>query len=199
MEWFNNAWATLDIAERIMYIIAIPSSLFLILQTIMIIVGGDGDGGGDGGSDFDTDLDGGGSGEFGVASMFTLQGVMSFLCAMGWGSLFLYSVGVPLPLTLIAAFLFGVAVMYILARVMLALNKLAQSGTLDVDNLVGNMGSVYLTIPPKGEGKGKVMVQTSERLVEFDAVGESETAIANNTSVRVIDILGENVLVVEVV
>jgi hypothetical protein len=87
--------------------------------------------------------------------------------------------------------------MYGIARLMFYLTKLAHSGTLNVKNLLGSMGTVYLRIPPKGEGRGKVIVQTSERLVEFDAVTEGDTGIPNNSDIRVIDILGENVLVVE--
>jgi len=205
MEWINNWWAALTLTEQILHLIALPSSLFLIIQAILIIVGA-----GDGGVDSDTggldadglDVDSGGdsSTDFGAMSMFTIQGVASFLCVFGWSSIFLFrsgmSNGLFFVLALVIAFVLGFAVMYGVARLMYYLMKLAQSGTLDVKNLLGSMGTVYLTIPSKGKGKGKVMVQTSERLVEFDAVSDGE-AIENNASIRVIDILGENVLVVE--
>jgi hypothetical protein len=87
--------------------------------------------------------------------------------------------------------------MVVLARIMFSLTKLAHVGTLDTKILLGAGGTVYLKIPPKGQGKGKVSVQTSERLVEFDAVSESAEYIPNETPIRVVDILGENVLVVE--
>jgi len=209
MEWFSNWWAALEFAEQVLYLIALPSSLFLIIQAIMIVVGFGGDMDGAGGTDTDVggaDLDGGDfdgtvQGDFGVLSMFTIQGVASFLCMFGWGSIFLYrsglNKGILFFLALVIAFLLGVAVMYGIARLMYYLTKLSHSGTLDVKNLLGGMGTVYLNIPPKGKGKGKVMIQTSERLVEFDAVSESDELIPNNASIRVIDILGENVLVVE--
>jgi hypothetical protein len=197
MEWFSNWWGVLTLTEQILYCIAVPSSLFLILQAILIVVGGgDSD---SGGVDIDTEGFDYASGpkDFGAASMFSIQGIASFFCALGWGSLLLYEAGVPPFLAITAAFLFGVAVMFALAKIMFYLSRLAHCGTLDVQNLIGNTGSVYLTIPPKGEGKGKVMVQMSERLVEFDAVGSGEESIANNAAIKVIDILNENVLVVE--
>jgi len=213
MEWFNTWWYGLSFAEQVLYCIALPSSLFLLIQAVLIVIGaggdfdtsGDvsGDIGGDVGGDMDggTDFDGTTSGDFGVLSMFTVQGVASFLCVFGWGSIFLYrsglNSGILFVIALVIALILGAAVMYAIARVMYQLAKLAHSGTLDVKNLLGSMGTVYLTIPPKGEGKGKVMVQTSERLVEFDAVSESESELSNNAQVRVVDILGENVLVVE--
>jgi hypothetical protein len=195
MEWFNNWWGALDLMEQILYCVAIPSSLFLILQAILIVVGG---GDSEGGLDMDAEFDySAAPKDFGAASMFSLQGFASFFCALGWGSLLLYQSGIPPVFAIMSAFLLGVAVMFAIAKVMFYLSKLAQSGTLEVNKLVGCTGSVYLTIPPKGEGKGKVMVQTSERLLEFEAVSESGTAIANNVIVQVVDIIGENVLVVE--
>jgi len=192
MAWWNE----LVLTEQILLCIAIPSSLFLVIQMILIMVGA---AGGDG-LDTDTDVDfdySSGPKDFGVASMFSLQGVASFLCVFGWGSLLVYRATGLLVLGIFVGAVLGFIVMYALAKIMMYLNRLAHNGTLDVKNLLGNSGTVYLKIPPKGEGRGKVMVQTSERLVEFDAVSESEDYIANNAEVRVIDILGENVLVVE--
>ena len=206
MEWFNVWWGGLGLSEQILYCIALPSTLILIIQAIMILfgAGGDVDGGmGEGGLDGADGGDGGdfdsgdGAGEFGAASMFTLQGVASFLCVFGWGSILMQRGGLPLLFAMLVALVLGIAVMYAMAKVVFYLTKLAHTGTLDVKNLLGSMGTVYLRIPPKGEGRGKVMVQTSERLVEFDAISEGEEPIPNNAQVRVIDILGENVLVVE--
>jgi hypothetical protein len=203
MEWFNEWWTALTLTEQILHCIAIPSSLFLAVQAILIVVGAGGDmdtdtSGGDlDGGGLDNDFDGTVSGDFGVMSLFTIQGVASFFCVFGWSSIFIYSSGLSLVFALLIAFVLGVAVMYAIARLMYYLARLAHSGTLDVKNLLGSMGTVYLNIPPKGEGKGKVTIQTSERLVEFEAVSENDAAILNNTQIRVIDILGENVLVVE--
>jgi len=201
MEWFTDWWGSLDTIEAILYCITIPSSLFLILQAIALAVGGDfgGDAGGAGGVDgLDTDFDyASGPKDFGAASMFSLQGITSFFCVAGWGSLLLYQANVPLVIAAVASSLAGVAVMFAIAKMMFYLGKLAHNGTLEVSNLVGSTGTVYLKIPPKGEGKGKVTVQTSERSVEFEAVTESAEPIANNAVIKVISIMGENVLVVE--
>ncbi|MCL2071043.1 MAG: hypothetical protein FWH07_02280 [Oscillospiraceae bacterium] len=200
MGWVSIWWEALTLTEQVLFCIALPSSLILIIQAVLIIAGagGDIDGGldTDTGGDFDGS-DGSGSSEFGIAGMFTLQGVASFFCVFGWVSIFAYRSGLPLILAALIAAVLGLATMFAIAKVMMYLTRLAHSGTLDVKNLLGSMGTVYLKIPAKGSGKGKVMVQTSERFVEFDAVSEVENEIPNNAQVRVIDILGENVLVVE--
>jgi membrane protein implicated in regulation of membrane protease activity len=200
MEWFSNWWGALELTEQILYCIAIPSSLLLIIQAILILAGAGGEGvdAGDGGFDVEGEFDyASGPRDFGAASMFTLQGVSSFFCVFSWGSLLLYRGGVPLALSVAASLVLGVLVMYAIAKIMLYLKKLAHCGTLEVKNLLGSSGTVYLRIPPKGEGRGKVTIRTSERLVEFDAISEADSIIENNAEVRVIDILGENVLVVE--
>jgi len=210
MEWFNSWWAGLELIEQVFYLIAIPSTLFLVIQAVLIVAGAGDAGIGDGGTDIDTggvDFDGGDGSldsmgdsipsDLGVASLFSIQGIASFFAVFGWGSLLLYQGGVPVVFAVIASVLLGFLVMYAIAKIMFYLSRLAHSGTLNVKNLLGSRGTVYLKIPPKGEGRGKVMVQTSERLVEFDAVTETGDSIPNNAEVRVIDILGENVLVVE--
>ena len=194
MEWFSNWWGTLDVTLQVLYCIALPASLLLIIQSILIVIGSgtDMDGGG-----LDFDGDGVSSGEFGAASLFTLQGVSSFFCVFGWVAIFMYRSGLPLILGIVAGGVLGFVVMFVMAKLMQSMSKLEHTGTLQVSNLVVNIGTVYLTIPPKGEGTGKVTVQTGERLVEFEAVGNTSETIANNTQVRVTNILGENILVVE--
>lgn len=201
MEWVSHWWNALVLTEQILFCIALPASLVLVIQAVLIVIGAGGDGidGGDGfdGAEGFDGGDGSGTNDFGAASMFTLQGIASFFCVFGWVSIFTYRTGFPLLIAVVIAAVLGFITMYAIAKVMMYLTKLAQSGTLDVKNLLGSSGTVYLRIPPKGEGKGKVTIQTSERLVEFDAVSEIATEIPNNAGIRVIDILGENVLVVE--
>jgi len=197
MEWFSNWWGSLDLALQILYCIALPSSLLLILKSLMIIIGVGEGGDSDGGFDLDSDCGAGYPSELTAANLFTLQGVASFLAVFGWTSILMYQAGAPLIVSIAAAIVLGLAVMFALAKVMMSLTKLAHTGTLDVKTLLGGTGTVYLNIPPKGEGTGKVTIQTSERLVEFEAVSESDEDIPNNAAIRVIDILGENVLVVE--
>lgn len=193
MAWFGDWWSGLSFAEQALYCVALPSTLLLIVQTILMVIGAsDGDAGGD-----ISDLGGGIPSDFGLGSLFTLQGIVSFLCVFGWTGALMIGGGVPVFLSLPAAFLLGFAVMYGVAKFIRFTSKMAHSGNLDVKNLLGELGTVYLVIPPKGEGYGKVMIQTSERYVEFDAVSEEERQIPGDTPIRVVDILGGNVLVVE--
>jgi len=223
MEWFDNWWSGLKLFEQVMYLIAIPSSLLLVIQTVLLAIGAAHGAGADMSLDNPSDVSGldlqdcdvhgdihgdvhgdvhdvhggGHSHEFGIASLFTLQGVTSFFCVFGWVGALLVGGGVPAVIAAPVAFALGFLAMYGIAKLIRLSAKLAYDGTLNINSLLGENGTVYLKIPPKGEGQGKVTVQTGERFVELEAVSEDEAEIPSNTLIRVVDVLGGNVLVVE--
>ncbi len=86
--------------------------------------------------------------------------------------------------------------MYLVAKIIQLSGKLTQSGTLNMNNLLGASGSVYVVIPSKGNGQGKVNISLSERYLEFSAVCDCEAALKTGTEIRVVDIRGD-ILVVE--
>ena len=63
MEWFSEWWNGLELFTQVMYCVALPSTLILIIQSIMIIAGFGGDGAGVNPSDTsglgDVDVSGG--------------------------------------------------------------------------------------------------------------------------------------------
>lgn len=229
MEWFNDWWNSMDLFEQIMYCVAAPATLILLIQTIMIILGFGHDGAGvnpsdtsgidgfdtdvsidtdvstdfaDGGdpSDINTDIDysdGSSPGDVGTMNFFTVQGIITFLCVFGWVGIATYTMSGMAWLAVILGLVLGLAAMYGVAKLLWVSKKLAQNGTLNVKNLLGASGTVYLVIPGDGTSRGKVNVSSGERLVEYDAITDGGEALPDGTPVRVIDIRSGNVLVVE--
>lgn len=219
MEWFSEWWNGLELFTQVMYCVALPSTLILIIQSIMIIAGFGGDGAGVNPSDTsglgDVDIsggdigdisdvsdipdvsDGGNPADLGTLHFFTIQGVITFLCVFGWSGVLIYDGTKNIVISLICAFVLGALAMYGVAKLLQATAKLAQNGTLNVKNLLGASGTVYLVIPADGKGSGKVTVTTDERCLEFDAITESGEALPDGTPIRVTDIRTGNVLVVE--
>jgi membrane-bound ClpP family serine protease len=99
----------------------------------------------------------------------------------------------PIPLSLFLGLNFGVLAMIGVAKIIHLSAKLAQNGTLDSRRLLGESGTVYVTIP--ADGKGKVMVQSAERYVECEAVSEDGKELKSGNDIRVVDVVG-GVLVV---
>lgn len=212
--------------SQVMYCIALPATLILLIQTLMIIFGFGHDGAGfnpsdtsgldgfdmgDGGFDSaDIDIsdgsdidavsdgaDGSNPSDMGTMQFFSVQGVITFLTVFSWSGIILYGTTGNIPAAIIVGFLLGAAAMFGVAKILQLSRKLAQNGTLNMNNLLGASGTVYLVIPASGNGHGKVSVSVGERLVEFDAITEDDTVLTDGTAVRVTDIRSGNMLVVE--
>jgi len=194
----NAWWEALDIAGRVFACIAIPSSVLLVIQIILTLLGigmeGDvdvPDADGDGDVDFnDYVLDDG-------FRFFTVRGIIAFLAVMGWTGLTMLSYNNGLPLSLTVAVLAGFAAMLVVAWMFRVFMKLQNDGTADIKNAVGKVGTVYLTVPPSRKEKGKVNVVFQERLIEVDAVTDGDTPLTYGTEVLVVDVSGLNTVVVK--
>lgn len=217
MEWFTSWWETLAVAEQVLYCIAIPATLILIIQTILLCVGFGNSGEGVNFSDtsgmdgFDGDLsgnmtadapggdihytDGSNPGDFSTMQLFTVQGVIAFLCVFSWTSLVCINGGLHIALSMLAGAALGFCAMFGVAKIIQLSAKLAQNGNINIKNLLGQSGTVYIPIPPKNQGKGKVNITAGERFLEYDAISDSEEALPSNASVRVVDIRGGTLVV----
>ena len=207
---FNN----LGIFEMVLFVIAASSTLILIIQTIFSFsgMGGDGDFDMDSGVDFDADLDvdadfaesasGGsssGKGTFDADGMrlITVRGILAFLMMGGWVGFIAIMADIPPLVALLFAVAAGAASMYGIARLLQAMMRLHNDGTLRVSNAIGQTGTVYIKIPGEEKGMGKVSVTVQERLCEFDAVTEDTEGLKTGDAVYVTDVRTGNVLVVE--
>ncbi|HML38843.1 MAG TPA: NfeD family protein [Bacillota bacterium] len=221
-QWWNG----LDMVMKILYCIAVPATLILVIQTILSLLGGFeggagvdfsdtsgldfGDGSGidfHGGSDIgeiaDADVggshhfsDGGNPADFSIMSMITLQGVMTFLTVMGWSSIVAIAAGTPPFLSILVGLALGFVAMYAAARLMHASKRLTESGTLDLRNAIGETGRVYIPIPADGMGMGKITMQLQGRYIECSAMEFDKEMFPTGEMVRVTDVRND-VLIVE--
>lgn len=219
MEWLSEWWSSMDVFTQILYCVSIPSTLILIIQTVLIIAGF-GDGGPDvnvsdtSGFELDagnvgdvgdmgdiSDISGADSGsnpaDMGAMHLFTFQGIVTFLCVFSWTAILTYLASKNIVISLLVGFVLGFAAMYGVAKVIQASAKLAQSGNIVIKNYLGETGTVYLPIPAEGKGVGKVNITLGERCVEFSAITEGSETLTDGTAVRVVDIRSENTLIVE--
>jgi membrane-bound ClpP family serine protease len=197
MEWFTNWWNELDLIRQILYCIAIPGTILLVIQTLLIIFGIGGET-----AEFDVpeveaaDLTTTGEGDFGLMGLFTLQGVVAFFCVLGWSGIVFLNASGNITVSLLVALAFGLAAMFGVTKIIRLSAKLQHSGNMNMKLLIGETGTVYIPIPEDKSKRGKVNVLLGERSFECDAVSESG-ALPANAAVRVTDILSGNVLVVE--
>ena len=204
IEW----WDGLSGVLKILYCIAVPATLVLVIQTILSLHGGfEGGAGVDvsdtSGLDFQdgSDLgdltdaggdnafgDGGNPADFTIMSMLTLQGIATFMTVMGWSSIVAVGSGTPVLLSVLVGIVLGFLAMYAAARIMHTSRRLAENGTLDLRNAIGEVGRVYLPIPPKGKGAGKITLQVQGRYVECSAMSLGSKTLHTGEVVRVTDV-----------
>lgn len=214
-------WDALSLSTQIFYAIAVPATLILLIQTVMLFfgLGEDGDADADvpdADADIGIDLDGDGEvdipaeGIFGedvptethdaagveFLRIFTLRGVIAFAVVFGWVGAAMSSAAVSLAITVPVAFLCGFAMMLAIALLLRAVMKLRANGNTDNRNAIGVSGRVYLTVPPARTGEGKVQVLLQGSLVERGAVTDEETAIPTGSEIVVVGVSGQTDLVV---
>ena len=183
-------WNELQLAQQIFALIAIPSTLIMLIQTALLLIGiGDG---GEGDVDGDELFEGGGDG----LVLFSVRGVVSTLTVMGWAAVALLETLSP-ALAIGIAVLLGAATLFGTAYLMRAVAKLQTSGNIDVENAVGKVATVYIPIPAKGTGAGKVTMTLQEKYSEFSAVTLGSEKLTTGTLVRVVSVDGTGVLAVE--
>lgn len=153
----------------------------------------DGDADADGGGDADV---GGHSGLFAGLKLFTLRGLVAFLAVCGWGGLWLLRMGMHPIFAVFLAIAMGFWAMLLMALFLRVALKLQDDGTLDFRNALGTAGTVYLTIPARRAGEGKVHVVVQDQLRELEAVTDEEAPIPTGSEIVVVGLSGGNTLVV---
>jgi len=212
-------WDSLTQILRILYCIAIPATLVLLLQMLLAMIGGHHDAGieysdtsgiddlnldldGDGIPDIDAPdvhigSDGSNPADFGTLKLLTLQTIVTFLAVFGWVSIICISSGLTNIASLLIGAVCGLIMMIIVAKMVQATAKLAENGTLNLKNAIGETATVYLPIPPKNQGTGKVTMQVQGRFCELDAVNAGEEMLSTGTQVLVSDVVGDTLVVEE--
>lgn len=191
---------SLEFVGQIMATVAIPMTLLLIIQLMLMFAGmsfgGDADGDADVNSCDSPANEAGSYGNSGVFKIFTIRGIVAFFALGGWAGLAALSAGIPTLWSIQIALLAGVAAMIIAFFAIRFALRMQDSGNLDLNNALSKRAEVYITIPPLRSNTGKVTMVLQERFVELDAVTDSEQALSPKTKVAVVGVTDKGCLVV---
>ena len=191
-------WVSLTLVQQIFALIAIPSTLILLIQTVLLLIGIGGDGDADGGAlDGDGDIDDVDADSGDGLALFSIRGIVSMLAVMGWSGMALLETPLPEAVSIIISVALGIGMLFLMAYIMKWVSKLQSSGNIDVGNAVGKVGQVYLTIPPSGSGSGKVNITIQDKYCEFNAITTVSSKIMTGAYVRVVAVDEIGTLVVE--
>lgn len=187
MEFFE----AFDPLLKAFWYVALPATVIFVIQSILTFTGADATDGTS--ADFDGDLSGGET----PFQLFSLRNLINFLLGFSWtGVAFFTTVKSP-ALLLVLAFLVGSLFVYLFFVVIRQVQKLAEDNSFRIESTVNKSADVYLTIPGKKQGKGKIMISVNGAFHELEAMTEYDT-IASGAVVKVTRIENGGIPIVEV-
>jgi hypothetical protein len=124
-----------------------------------------------------------------VISLRTLSAALTFF---GLTGKMMRSYGYTAWPSLIWAGLAGVAAMYLVYWLFQQVFKLQHSGNENIRNAIGLPATVYVPIPAKRNGAGKVTFRMQDRLVEYQAVTEEEAKLPTGQDVVIVGIVSSD-------
>lgn len=159
-----------------LWILAICGSIVFGFQFLMLVLGGFGDGAdeiSDVDVDGEADLDDGDGGIDMGFTLLSLKGLALLTMSVGWVGITLHDgFGLMPAITLPIAIVSGVVMVRVGAWSFRKMGKLASSGTVHLDQAVGEIGVVHLGVAPGKRGAVQVPVQG--RLMTLDATSAEE-------------------------
>ena len=195
-------WFMTDPLRSSLFCVAVPATVIMILQTVMIFIGMAGH------SDVDMPDDNGIDGVFGNDApdatdvhlgdsglrIFTVRGMVAFFAVGGWAGLSALSLSRNAAAAIITAFVAGTLALLLVAWFFKWAASLNENGTLQMDSAIGKVGEVYITVPPDMSGTGKVNVIIQGRLTEAEAMTDSNHPLKYGEPVEIIGMAVGNVL-----
>jgi hypothetical protein len=77
------------------------------------------------------------------------------------------------------------------------MSKLNDSGTLVMQNAIGAVGDVYISIPAQKKGLGKVQGKVQGALRTLEAMTEETDDIKTGSLIEVMDVINDQILLVK--
>lgn len=203
MTWFTNWFEGLSTFQQALACAAVPATVIMLIQTVLLLFGIGGHAADHGEFDHDHDFDhdndhdfdhDGAHHSYGVR-LFTIRGLVALFAVGGWLGIAAVDLGASELTSGIIAAVSGILALLLVAYIIKVFLGFQESGNLDAHNAVTQTARVYLTIPARRSGTGKVMLTVQERLVEMDAVTDFEKDIKTDSMVQVVSAT-DNYLVV---
>lgn len=183
-------WSELSLMGQVYWAITAPSTLIFILLIIISFFGSD--------VDADTDFEHAAIDGDGIPFQFlSLKNIVGFFVMFGWSGLGFISAGLASWLVIIFSTICGIIMMSLMAALFYFMSRLAESGNLNLKNAIGHSGEVYLTVPAKRAGLGKVQLTVQGASQTLDAISDDDEALLTGAFVEVVGIIDQNILIVK--
>ena len=129
--------------------------------------------------------------------MFSLRNLINFFLGFGWsGILFYAKIDSEILLVLLSCAI-GLIFVAIYFWIIFQIQKLAQDNSTKLEDAINKTAEVYLKIPERKTGKGKILLSIKGSLKELDAITADKYPLHTGSLVKVISVENDDTLVVE--
>jgi hypothetical protein len=130
---------------------------------------------------------------FGVISFRTLVAAITFF---GIAGMIAQTADAPVHISLTVALLAGIGAMYGVYFLMQWLYGLRTEGTVRIGCAVGKTGTVYIPVPARNSGTGKIQINLQNRTMEYEALTPGDT-LPTGARVIVTEVIATDTLEVQ--
>ena len=182
-------WARLTTAQQVFYGIGIIAGILTLIMAVLALFGL---------GHHDVDVAGAHAGDhMEGSSLFSTKPLTGFFLAFGWIGGIALEAGASLTKATLLAFGSGTVVMLGLAWVIRTLYSMRSDGTRQINDAIGAIGTVYVTLPPARASGGQVNVTVSGRLETLPALNAALRSIPSGEKVKVVGVIDTNTVLVE--
>ena len=182
-------WARLSTAQQFFYGIGIIAGVVTLIMAVLALFGL---------GHHDLDVTGAAAVDhFDGVSLFSTKPITGFFLAFGWSGGVALDYGLSLAAASGIAFGCGTALMFALAWLIRAIYSMRTDGTRRINDAIGAIGTVYVTLPPARAGGGQINVTVSGRLETLAALNAALRAIPSGEKVKVVGVVDTNTVLVE--
>lgn len=182
-------WSTLGLLHKVFAVIGLVALALIILQTLLGFLGGD--------IDHEFDVGGDHSGTDHAWGLFSVRGMLGIMLGLGWGGLIALQKGFGGTSATFIGLGVGIVIAFCLALLMKVFHAARSDGTINLQNAVGQTGSVYQRVPAKRDGIGKVQIMVQGRLQMLEACTDAEIDLMPQKHIKVTGVVSGNTLLVE--
>lgn len=191
-------WVALSGPQQVFWGISIVFSILFLIQFVFSLIGLDADADMDGDMDMsgDVDTDPG----FGLDADFTIlsvRSIIAFFTFFGWTGVLVLNAGRDVYTAIGLSLVSGTIAMVVVGYLIYLFSKLSEDGNIEMESAIFNTGKVYLTIPAEESGQGKIHITIGNSFREINAVTKNLSPLPTGASIRVIEVIDNNLLLVE--
>jgi hypothetical protein len=189
LDGLTQWWDGLNLARQVFFGIGLAAGAVALVLAVLAVFGLE---------QHDTldALDAGGF-DHGGGGIFSIKPLTGFFLGFGWVGALVAGQGAGLPASIAAALGGGSAVMGVVVLMIRGILSMRSDGTMDITSAVGQVGTVYVTLPASRKSGGQIILNLQGRQETLPALNAADRAVASGEKVRVVSALDSRTLLVE--